>query len=301
MLEFSIVVGRVSTEDQDRVLQLVQSLFNQTGSPVFEVIIVDRLHDKISETLKTLDPRVIWIGCPSVQALPAMRQMGLLRSRHNYVIVTEDHCVPTPDWLQSFSEVLREHPEAVAVGGAVLNGIVDRTLDWATFLCEYAACYPPLPLGASGGVVGMNVAYQRQALLALPQELLSGGFWETTVHPRFVEQGRTLVTDNRILLHHSKRFSLGLFTRQRYIYSRYFAGIRFRESDRRRRYVAALACVLLPGLLVCRLLVSSWSKPPLRQPVVLALPYLLWFYLAWAVGECVGYLAGPADSLQRIE
>ena len=34
--------------------------------------------------------------------------------------------------------------EVLAVGGSVVNGVCDRGLDWATFICEYSFFSPPV-------------------------------------------------------------------------------------------------------------------------------------------------------------
>src|SRR5262249_7664678 len=46
---FSILIGRVSTEDSDRVLELLDALRQQEGSPAYEVIVADRRLDRITE------------------------------------------------------------------------------------------------------------------------------------------------------------------------------------------------------------------------------------------------------------
>ena len=72
-------------------------------------------------------------------------------------------------------------PDVVAVGGSVVNGVTDTSLDWATYLCEYSFFSPPVAEGESAILPGMNVAYRRSALESVPRELLtSGGVYGAT-------------------------------------------------------------------------------------------------------------------------
>ena len=50
--QFSVVVGRVSTEDSDRVLELIDAIRHQEGSHSYEIVIVDRLGDRLSDRIK---------------------------------------------------------------------------------------------------------------------------------------------------------------------------------------------------------------------------------------------------------
>jgi hypothetical protein len=298
---FSVLIGRVSTEDGQRILETLQSLQHQDAALTCEVIVVDRLQDEVSATIRSRFPNVLLLPCDAYASLPAMRTQALGAARGRYVAVTEDHCVPSLSWLRDFKAVIDEHPDAAAVAGCVENGVTERTLDWATFLCEYAAFAPPIAEGPSTSLAGMNVVYDRRALEACPQELLSRGFWETTVHPQLDAQGKRLLATNRVRIVHSKRFSFRLFAVQRYLYSRYYAGIRFAGQRPALRFAAALATPLLPALLTFRLVRAARRKASISAPALRAVPYLLVFFVIWAFGEAVGYLRGPGESLRAIE
>lgn len=300
-IEYSVIIGRVSTEDSGRILETLDALQNQSGQHTYEVVIVDRLRDSVSATIQTRYSDVNLLYCAFDTDLPTMRARALCHARGRYVVVTEDHCVPAPDWLDSFAEVFRRLPESAAVAGCVENGVRDRALDWATFLCEYSVFFPPIASGESKNLAGMNVAYRREIFEGVDEQTLRNGFWETTLHPVLDGEGYKLVASNSIRIFHCKRFSFGLFFRQRFIYSRYFAGIRFPRERRGMRILAALACTLLPAILTLRLLRNVAGKSDLYRHVAESLSYLLVFYIAWAAGEAVGYLAGPGRALQNIE
>ena len=298
---FSVLIGRVSTEDGDRILETLVSLRAQDGGLPHEVIVVDRLHDAVSDAIRLRFPEVRLLRCDAGLSLPRMRAQALAVAQGSLILVTEDHCVPPASWLLDFHQLAREQPDAAVIAGCVENGVTERALDWATFLCEYAAFSPPIVEGYGGALAGMNVMYRRRALADCPPELLTKGFWETTLHPWLAERGEKLLASNRIRIFHCKRFSWRLFAAQRYVYSRYYAGIRFPRERKLLRWTAALATPVLPVLLTWRLFRAAQQKPSLAGHAKRALPYLFGFFVIWAVGEAVGYLRGPGNALEAIE
>lgn len=300
-VEFSILVGRVSTEDSRRILETLAALKAQAADASYEVVIADRLHDDVTDRLACKYPEVVLIRCAPGTELPGMRTDALARARGRFVIVTEDHCVPAPGWLAAFRGAFESAPVGtLAVGGCVENGVCETALDWATFLCEYAGALAPVQEGPSADLPGMNVAYRREAFEGIDPALLRKGFWETTLHPVLRERGQ-LVSTNAVRLHHCKKFSLGLFCRQRYVYSRYYAGIRFAPEARAMRAAAALATLALPPVLLWRIARSVRAKRRLGREFAAASPYLALFATIWAAGEIAGYIGGPGDALAEIE
>jgi len=300
--DFSILIGRVSTEDHDRILETLAALRAQNGEKTYEVVIVDRLDDVISKEISDNYPEVHLILCAAEATLPTMRTDALAQAQGDYIIVTEDHCVPSSDWLDQFSQAIKAAPDdAYAIGGCVENGVSDTALDWATFFCEYSGSIAPAPDGVVEDVPGMNVAYRRSAFEGVDTNVLRKGFWETTLHPLIRNNGKKFFSSNAIKIYHCKKFSFGLFCRQRFVYSRYYAGIRFARAQRSRRFIATLLSFALPPLLLWRIQTSIARKKRLRNEFWIAAPYLCVFVVIWALGEIVGYVAGPGMALAEIE
>jgi hypothetical protein len=298
---YSVVIGRVSTEDDDRILETLESLGNQEEDHSVEVLLADRINDHVSQRIKNDFPDTRIIECSPNTDLPTMRTMATKQASGEFVLVTEDHCVPPRDWLKQFTRAFAEHPEASAIGGSVVNGVTDTGLDWATFLCEYAPMSPPIESGPTPNLAGMNVAYRREIFKNVDEQVLTSGFWETTLHPLLHKQGHTLIADDNVRIFHCKKFSLGLFLRQRFVYSRYYAGIRFTPQQKAKRLMYAMASVALPPLLTFRFFQNARHKASVRSHLAKAAPYLVLFYLVWGIGEAWGYLFGPRDALQEIE
>ena len=297
----AVVLGRVSTEDTDRVIETIQALDPAVSGETCEIVIADRLQDELTGRIRRDYPHVRIIDCPAGMTLTEMRTLAFEASNAPIVAVTEDHCVPAPGWAATLKKAFDEGgPELVAVGGSVVNGVTDSGLDWATYLCEYSFFSPPVAQGESDILPGMNVAYRRNALEAVPRGLLVSGFWETTVHPLLLRNGGRFLSLNELVMFHKKRFSWGLFASQRFIYSRYFAGLRFGDAALPKRAAASLASLALPPVLLMRAVKAARSKG-LGKEMLRASPYLLALYCVWAVGESVGALKGPGNALAMIE
>lgn len=301
-LTFSVLIGLVSTEDGSRILETLGSLRIQEGTHTYEVIIGDRRNDGISRIIEKIYPEANLIPCPPEASLPKVRTAILDRAKGRYIIVTEDHCVPSSNWLDSIAQAFCEAPPGTAaVGGCVEHGVHGTALDWATFFCEYSYFLAPVTEGASTVLPGMNVAYDRSIFKNLDRSQLTSGFWETTLHPTLLKAGKTLFSTSSIKLFHCKKFSFGLFARQRFIYSRHYAGLRFGRGQRTRKMIAIAATPILPALLLYRIVKQIRGKHRLRSELVAALPILTIFVIIWAWGEMVGYALGAGDALARIE
>jgi hypothetical protein len=299
---FSILIGLVSTEDKNRVLEVIDALHHQEGSCSYEIVIGDRRHDEISDIIRKQYPEVKLLPCPPNMSLPLLRTTALDKAIGEYIIVIEDHNVPSENWLNSIYDVFQRVSTAVvAVGGCVENGVTDTPLDWATFLCEYSLFLEPVREGLSDVIPGMNVCYRHSILKELDRSLLTSGFWETTVHPLLLKKGMELYSTNSIKIYHSKKFSYALFARQRFIYSRYYAGLRFKKNELTRRVMACLASVVLPSLLLFRMFKQMRKKQRFFAEFKSALPILFIFTIIWALGEMVGYVFGPGNALAKIE
>jgi hypothetical protein len=296
----SVILGRVSTEDDDRVLETIAA-FGGNNRVSYEIVIADRIRDAVSERIRREFPAVRLVDCAPHTALPEMRTLALDASVGDLVAVTEDHCVPAPGWLDIASNAFAvAGPTVVAIGGAVENGVADTGLDWATFLCEYSFFSPPVAEGQTDVLPGMNIVYRRSALLSVPREKLIEGFWETTVHPLLLRQGHSFLSLNALKMYHCKKFSASLFLRQRFVYSRYFAGIRFKSSGWPMRLAAAAATAVLPPILFVRMVSAARAKRLTRE-FVRAVPSLIPMILVWSAGEAYGALAGPGNALAEIE
>jgi glycosyltransferase involved in cell wall biosynthesis len=296
----SVLIGSVNGGEM--IHHLLAALRRQSGEVPFEVIVADRCSDGTAERIARDDPNVRVLRADTRTTLPELRTRALECARGRVILVTEDHTVPPCNWVERFVHELNLAPPRVAgVAGPVDNAMRERAVDWAAFFCEYSAYVPPVEAGEVDDVPGMNIAYRREVLDAADREALSRGFWESTLHPRLVAEGRTFLRAPDVVIQHRKRFGLFYFAAQRFHYSRYFAGERFPRAARARRWLYSALSLGLPALILTRIALRLWRRAPYRVFLLRSLPAMVFFSFVWGIGETVGYLFGPGDSLARIE
>lgn len=207
----SVLIGLVSTEDRGRILETLAALEHAQGDHACEIVLVDRRpEDGVTAEIRRAYPAVRMLRAEPTANLPEMRTQALDHSSGEIVAVTEDHCVPCEGWLAAIRAAM-DDPEVLAVGGPVENGVHETAFDWAAFLCEYSAFSPPAPEGETDLLPGMNVAYRRSSLCAMPRERLTEGFWETTVHGGLRKNGGRFESRNAMKMFHCKKFTTRLF------------------------------------------------------------------------------------------
>ena len=278
--------------------ECLDALARQDGGPAAEILVVDRCGEDTRAALRARFPGVQVMAADRGTSIPALRAMGMARARGAMIAILEDHCNAQPGWLRAIAR--QREAGAQAVGGAVENGSVDRTVDWAAFFCEYARFMPPVPRGEVREIAGNNSVYDRGALARLGPEARAE-VWESFLHARMRVLGVPFQSDPDLIVIHKKSYGYLQFLGQRYHYSRSFAGMRLQGAPWWKRVGYALATPLLPPVLMGRMVATVARKRRHGARFAGAAPVLLTFLLSWAFGEAVGALAGPGRSLERVE
>jgi GT2 family glycosyltransferase len=283
------------------IADCVQALLRQEGDVPAEVIVVDRCGPGLRAALRERFPQkcVRVVEADAGDSIPRLRAIGVAQARGRLIAITEDHCVVPPNWCADIARAHRQGHQVI--GGPVENGSTERTVDWAVFFCEYARFMPPRPAGVVQEVPGNNCAYDRAVL-----DRLGGApgqeVWESFLHGRLRDLGVPFYCDPALTVSHVKQFGFWYFMRQRYHYSRSFAGMRMAGRPWMRRVAyACAAVVLLPWLLLGRMTATVARKRRRGWQFVRALPVILMFLLSWGWGEAVGALLGSGASLEKVE
>ena len=69
----AVVLGRVSTEDTDRVIETIEALDPASAGEWCEIVIADRLQDELTTRIRRDYPHVKVIDCPPDMTLTEMR------------------------------------------------------------------------------------------------------------------------------------------------------------------------------------------------------------------------------------
>lgn len=294
--EISVVIASVNGLPYP--LDCLQALSDQRGGVSCEVILADCTGPETVRVVRERFPEVRVLAFDEQKSVPWLRSVGIRAARASLVAVTEDHCVPRPDWLSRLVDGV-ERTGWAAVGGGVENDSTERLVDWSVYFCEYSGLMSPVPEGPTGTIPGMNVVYDMKQLAPV-REVFAEGLWENFLHDRLRAAGYSIGLDPRVVVGHKKRFTVRMFLAERFHYSRAFGGFRVKGQGLLRRLGWAAAMPLLPALVVARVSRNVISRRRNIRWFVPSLPLIVLFSVAWAIGELVGYLAGPGDSLVKI-
>jgi glycosyl transferase family 2 len=242
-----------------------------------------------------------WLSMPG-RSVFQLRYAGYRAARGDVVAITEDHCYVAPEWVSRILDAHRRHPNAAAVGGAVVNNTDQKLVDWAAFFLTQGPFMPPLANGVSSRISGAaNISYKRHIL-----ERLGGdedhGVIDFLELPAALE-GEQLVADDTIRVRHNQSQGLRGTSRAEFDNGRTIAGYRRRQMTRGDWLRIGLSPVLPTYRAVrqMRIVRGKQMQPGMtRTRMAQTLPAHLWFQYCAMAGELVGYAAGPGDSPHRL-
>jgi hypothetical protein len=272
------------------------ALAAQRGAARLEVVVADRVGEPVRGPLRRLYAGVRLIEAAPDTSIPALRRLGFQAARAPVVGVIEDHVLVPPDWAERMLEAQRTG--APVVGGAVENAATGSLVDWSAFLCEYSQCLSP-PAGPARWVTGNNVTYRRE-LLERFADRIAEDRWEDHLHAAMREAGITLLSRPDIVVQHRKHTTVAEYVAQRYLYARSFGALRVARAGALRRVAYGMAALALPAVLLARIVRRVWASGRHRRELVLSLPLLAVYVMAWAAGEVVGAWFGAGTSLSRV-
>jgi len=285
--DLSVVV--VTLVDTDHLQHCLEALAGQNARANFETIVPcdETLGDTAS--LMTAFPGVIFIDLAGRHTYAQLRAIGAHRAKGRLLAVTEDHCLPDPDWVQSI--VAAHNGPAVAIGGVVKKQGPDRSLNWAVYFLDYLRYMPPVEEHETHELTDLNVSYKMSALREIA-EVWEREFHEPEVHAALERNGGRLLLSPSIGVHQRRQLRIGHALWDRYAFGRLFGSTRAASLSGAKRLVYAVLAPVLPVLLVVRLVRHILNKKRHRQEFFLALPYIILLASAWAWGECIGYVTG---------
>lgn len=243
-------------------------------------------------------PWVEWVEADADRLIPHLWGIGMARARGGLIAITTAHFTPTPGWVEAIVEV-HARLAAPAIGGPIDPPRGGRAVDWATYFLRYSAYFGPDRERAVEDLAGDNASYKRSALAGHP-EFARDGFWELDFHRGLRAEGHELVSVPAIRVAQRRSFGFGRFLRQRFEHGTQFGRARLRGRGALVRVVAAMAASLVPAIFLAKIVRRVARSGRDLGPFVVALPALLCFLAAWAMGEARGYLlAGRAEPTGR--
>ncbi len=223
--------------------------------------------------------------------VPALWGAALLEARGRVVAITISACLPDAGWLDAIAAAYAAAP-GDGIGGVIDcergAGIVDRALH----LVRYTPYLPPVAAGPVAEIAGDNGTYTRAALDGWRAEIARAGFWESEFNRAIRAKGRSLRIEPSIRVTHTRSYSFGGFTRQRFRHGRIFGRERRKGMGAGGRLARAGLAPTVPVLMLARTMRTVASRGRLDARVALAVPVAAWFFCCWAAGEAAGLIGG---------
>lgn len=218
--------------------------------------------------------------------VPELWRDGIRLAGGELVALTISPMVPADDWIAALRGALAR---CDAVGGAVEPGDGLRLADSAEYLTRYAREMLPFEPRSSLDLAGDNAGYRRSALHEVAASW-EAGFWEPDVHRALAGRGALLLREPTVIVRMGRSAGAGAFARQRLAHGRAFGRARGTGRGVVPNLARMAAAVLVPVVLLARTAREVLSRRRLRTRLVVALPLLVCFDVAWAIGEARGHL-----------
>ena len=290
-IDLSVVV--VTLVDAVHLASCLTALAQQSTAARFEMIVpADKKLGDISK-LQNDYPAVKFIKLDGTHTYAELRAIGTHHACGRLLAVTEDHCLPDPDWVDN---IVNEHAGPhLAIGGTVEKEAPDKALNWAVYFLDYLRYMPPVDGHETHELTDLNVSYKMDALHKIT-DVWQTEFHEPNVHAALERLGGSLWLSPNIRVHQRRNLTLGHALWDRYAFGRLFGSTRVTGVALGKRLVYAALTPALPALLVMRLVKHIRAKQSHGREFLGALPAIILLATAWAWGEFVGYLTGKSEA-----
>ena len=282
----SITVAVVAICGPLHLARNLAALRAQVGAPPFDVLVVyDPVLAGVAELCAELGVRAVSNAGQRTPLELAARAVE--SATGDLVILTEDHCIASPDWVRAMRAA--QHPGRAVVGGRVEVRPGVSAVDWAFYFVDFFRYASPVREGPAPSLTVCNAAYKRAELAAIG-ELWRVYFHETAVNSALAERFGDLWLTPASCVSMQRHVSFREALRERYAFGRLFACARLDFCSRAKRLYYAAFAPALPVLLMGRMARKGLGSPALRPAFVRASPVLFALVLAWSAGEWLGYL-----------
>ena len=218
--------------------------------------------------------------------VPGRWRDGIERSRGAIAALTISPMRPAPDWVATIRDQLDRRD---VVAGAIEPGPSLRISDWGEYFCRYARDMLPFAAHDCPELPGDNAAYKR-TLLERTRDLYADGFWEPVVNRRLRDEGVVLWHAPELVVRQGRSAGSVAFARQRLVHGRVYGRQRGAGFGTVRNAAGVAAAPAVAGVLPARIAREVARRRRLRLRAAAALPAILFFNGAWAVGEAAGHL-----------
>ncbi len=293
----------VVVTDHYRTIRRVISCLNaQTVRDQLEIVIVAPAGADLGLDAEALEgfAGIQLVEVDRVNPMSRARAAGVRAATAPIVFIGETHSFPHPGFAEALIHAHAESWDAVVPG--IANANPESAFSWAGFLMDYGPWLEALPAGQIPGGPTWNVAYKRDVLLDIGDNLASalshGDDLAVALHAR---GHRAYFEPSAKLDHANISQPVGWF-QQRYLCGRMVAASRKARWPRSKSLMYICASPLIPFVVLSRLIRPVKSLAQSRTLPLATPPLLIAGAIARAIGEVIGYALGPgAQSQDRVD
>ena len=223
-----------------------------------------------------------------------IRAHGMRAATGRIIALLEDCALPDPGWARA---VVKAHDENdyAGVGGAIEN-VVDRSLNWSVYFCDFGKYQNPIERGPSPFASDANTSYKTDDLYAI-KDVWWDSFREVIVNAAFREKGRDVALEPAMLVNQNRKdLTFGDAVKERFVWGQSYAATRNKTLTLPKRLFYALLTPILPFILFLRLMQTARARQKFSGQFMRAAPMTLLLLFVWSLGEGVGYLIGIKDA-----
>ena len=285
----SVTVAVAAVCSPKHVERCLQGLAAQKDAPPFEVVVA---HDPAWGDLSGLmreHPGARTVARRGAGNPMELATLAIQEAQGEIILLTEDHCMPSPEWVRRLCDALQ--PGRAAVGGAIETDADAPGIVWAYYFVDFFRYMKPIPDGPAHAVSVCNVGYRRADLLQV-RSAWEHGFHEPAVHQMLQQRFGTLWLVPGAEVRMRRNLQLGPAVKERFTGGRMFAVQRLQFASPGKRLLYAALAPALPLLLLGRMARKALRRPGVYLSFLRALPALGTLVAAWSLGEWIGYLTG---------
>jgi hypothetical protein len=281
------VVGICSAAHISRCLDALRA---QRDAPRFETVVVHDPNIPDVAPLAGRYPEARLIANEGQRTPLELASAAMAAARGDLILLTEDHCIPRPDWVRVMAGA------AAAPGRAVVGGRVEiapgaTATDWAFYFVDFFRYAAPVAEGPSPTLTVCNAAYRREQVEAV-RDIWKTYFHETAINDALRQRFGALWLEPESEVTMGRHVKLSDAVYERYAFGRLFSCTRIGFVGAGRRLYYTVFSPALPVLILGRMAAKALRSRKLAAAFLRAIVPLKLMVFAWSWGEWLGYVTG---------
>jgi hypothetical protein len=267
----------------------LEALRVQKDAPNFDIIVAYDPHIPGIDAVAKAFPEARMVANEGQRSPLELAARAVKESTGELVLLTEDHCVPAPNWVRTMLDAQRDG--RAVVGGRVETYPDASATDWAFYFVDFFRYCAPVKEGPSPTLTVCNVAYRRDQLEEV-RDLWEVFFLETVINDALRERFGELWLEPASEVTMGRHATLADAIYERYAFGRLFSCMRIKFISPARRIYYAIFAPTLPLILFGRMARVAMRSSRIAVPFLRSLGPLILMILWWSWGEWQGYLTG---------